>query len=120
MREANGQMKDVPLTVRRSVHGPVVAERGGAPIAMRVAAIDRPKLFEQFWRMGLAKTFDQWESAMRMQQLPIFNTIYADRDGRIVYVYNAALWKHATGDYRFWKGVVPGDRRAHRHRDRAV
>ncbi len=47
---------------------------------------------------------------MRMQQLPLFNTAYADRDGHIAYVYNATLWKHATGDYRFWQGVVPGDR----------
>jgi acyl-homoserine-lactone acylase len=47
---------------------------------------------------------------MRMQQLPLFNTAYADRDGHIAYVYNATLWKHPTGDYRFWQGVVPGDK----------
>src|SRR5262245_24595828 len=110
VREANGSLRDVPVEVRRSVHGPVVAERGGAPIAMRVAAIDRPRLFEQFWRMGLAKTLDEWQTAMRMQQLPLFNTAYADRDGHIAYVYNATLPVHATGDYRFWQGVVPGER----------
>jgi len=110
VREASGQSRDVPLTVRRSVHGPVVAERQGAPIAMKVAALDRPRLFEQFWRMGLAKNFKEWEAAMRMQQLPLFNTAYADRDGHIAYVYNATLPVHATGDYRFWQGVVPGDR----------
>ena len=99
-----------PLTIRRSVHGPVVAERRGAPIAMRVAALDRPRMFEQFWRMGLAKNFAEWEAAMRMQQLPLFNTAYADRDGHIAYIYNATLPVHATGDYRFWQGVVPGDR----------
>jgi acyl-homoserine-lactone acylase len=77
---------------------------------MRVAALDRPKMFEQFWKMGLAKNFAEWEAAMRMQQLPLFNTAYADRDGHIAYVYNATLWKHPTGDYRFWQGVVPGDK----------
>ena len=110
VREANGSMRDVPLTVRRSVHGPVVAERGGAPIAMRVAAIDRPRLFEQFWRMGLAKNLTEWQDGMRMQQLPLFNTAYADRDGHIAYVYNATLPVHTSGDYRFWQGVVPGDK----------
>ena len=110
VKQADGTTKEEALVVRRSVHGPVVAERGGAPIAMRVAALDRPKLFEQFWRMGLAKNFAEWDAAMRMQQLPLFNTAYADRDGHIAYVYNATLWKHATGDYRFWQGVVPGDR----------
>jgi acyl-homoserine-lactone acylase len=110
VRAANGQLRDEVLTIRRSVHGPVVAERRGAPIAMRVAALDRPRMFEQFWRMGLAKNFAEWEAAMRMQQLPLFNTAYADRDGRIAYIYNATLPVHPTGDYRFWQGVVPGDR----------
>jgi acyl-homoserine-lactone acylase len=110
VREADGRMRDEALTIRRSVHGPVVAERRGAPIAMRVAALDRPRMFEQFWRMGLAKNFAEWETAMRMQQLPLFNTAYADRDGRIAYIYNSTLPVHANGDYRFWQGVVPGDR----------
>ncbi len=110
VKQADGTTKDEALVVRRTVHGPVVAERRGMKIAMRVAALDRPKMFEQFWKMGLAKNFEEWETAMRMQQLPLFNTAYADRDGHIAYVYNATLWKHPTGDYRFWQGVVPGDK----------
>jgi len=110
VKQADGTTKEEALVVRRTVHGPVVAERRGMKIAMRVAALDRPKMFEQFWRMGLAKNFAEWETAMRMQQLPLFNTAYADRDGHIAYVYNATLWKHQTGDYRFWQGVVPGDK----------
>lgn len=109
VRKADGTLRDEPLTIRRSVHGPVIAERRG-PIAVRVAALDRPRMFEQFWRMGLAKNFGEWEQAMRMQQLPLFNTAYADRDGRIAYVYNATLPVHAEGDYAFWQGVVPGNR----------
>lgn len=110
VKQSDGTTKEEPLVVRRSAHGPVVAERRGMPIAMKVAALDRPKLFEQFWRMGLARNYAEWDAAMRMQQLPLFNTAYADRDGRIAYVYNATLPVHPTGDYRFWQGVVPGDR----------
>ena len=110
VKQPDGSMKEEALVVRKSVHGPVVAERRGMKIAMRVAALDRPKMFEQFWQMGLAKNFGEWETAMRMQQLPLFNTAYADKDGHIAYVYNATLWKHPTGDYRFWQGVVPGDK----------
>lgn len=110
VKQADGTIKDEVLVVRKTVHGPVVAERRGMKIAMRVAALDRPKMFEQFWKMGLAKNFAEWEAAMRMQQLPLFNTAYADRDGHIAYIYNATLWKHPTGDYRFWQGVVPGDK----------
>ena len=110
VKQADGSTKDEALVVRRSLHGPVVAERRGMPIAMKVVALDRPKLFEQFWRMGLARNHTEWDAAMRMQQLPLFNTAYADRDGHISYVYNATLPVHRTGDYRFWQGVVPGDR----------
>jgi acyl-homoserine-lactone acylase len=106
----DGAMREEPITIRRTVHGPVVAARNGVTIAMRVAAIDRPRLFEQFWRMGLAHNLAEWKDAMRMQQLPLFNTAYADRDGRIGYVYNSTLPVHATGDYRYWQGIVPGDR----------
>ena len=54
------------------------------PVAMKVSSIDRPGLFEQFWRMGLSQNLEEWEEAMRMQQLPIFNTCYADKDGHIM------------------------------------
>ena len=59
--------------------------------------------------MGLAKNFDEWRDAMRMQQLPIFHTMYADRDGRIMYVYNAAPPVREHGDHAYWNGVIPGD-----------
>jgi acyl-homoserine-lactone acylase len=67
-------------------------------------------MFEQFWRMGLARNLEEWRNAMRMQQLPIFHTLYADRDGRIMYVYNAAPPVRTHGDHQYWTGVVPGDR----------
>ncbi len=35
----------------------VAADRSGLTVAMRVAALDRPRLFEQFWRMG-TRAFD--------------------------------------------------------------
>ena len=79
-------------------------------VALRVVAVDRPKMFEQFWRMGLARNFDEWRGAMRMQQLPIFHTMYADRDGRIMYVYNAAPPVRKHGNHAYWNGVIPGDR----------
>ena len=94
----DGTMREDTMTIRRTVHGPVVADRNGMTVAMRVAAIDRPRLFEQFWRMGLAKNLAEWKDAMRMQQLPIFHTAYADRDGHIGYVFNATLPVHPTGD----------------------
>ena len=110
VRQPDGTLKDVAHTVRRTVHGPVFTDRRGVTVALRVVPADRPRMFEQFWRMGLAKNFDEWRTAMRMQQLPIFHTMYADRDGRIMYVYNAAPPVRKHGDHAFWSGVIPGDK----------
>ena len=49
-----------PHTIRRTVHGPVFSDRRGVTVALRVSPADRPRMFEQFWRMGLAKNFDEW------------------------------------------------------------
>jgi acyl-homoserine-lactone acylase len=110
VRQPDGSLRDVPHTIRRSVHGPVFSDRRAVTVALRVMAVDRPKMFEQFWRMGLARNFDEWRGAMRMQQLPIFHTMYADRDGRIMYVYNAAPPVRKHGNHAYWNGVIPGDR----------
>ena len=110
VRQADGTLRDEPFTIRRSVHGPVFSDRRGVTVALRVVAADRPRMFEQFWRMGLARNLDEWRTAMRMQQLPIFHTMYADRDGHIMYVYNAAPPVRAHGDHAYWNGVIPGDR----------
>jgi acyl-homoserine-lactone acylase len=110
VRQADGTLRDEPLTIRRSVHGPVFSDRRDVTVALRVVAADRPRMFEQFWRMGLSRNLSEWREAMRLQQLPIFHTMYADRDGHIMYVYNAAPPVRATGDHAYWNGVVPGDR----------
>jgi acyl-homoserine-lactone acylase len=112
VREPDGSLRDVPLTIKRSVHGPVVVEREGITAALRVAPASRPRMFEQYWNMSLAKNVEEWKDAMRMQQWPIFHTMYADRDGHIMYVYNTAPPKRTTGDHAFWRGVVPGDQSA--------
>jgi acyl-homoserine-lactone acylase len=110
VRQTDGTLRDESFTIRKSEHGPLVVDREGTAIALRVTALDRPRLFEQFWKMGLARDFAQFQDAMRMLQLPLFNTAYADRDGHIMYIYNAAVPVRARGDYQFWNGVVPGDR----------
>ena len=66
-------------------------------------------MLEQLWRMGLARNFGEFEQAMRMLQLPLFNTMYADRDGHILYLYNAVTPVRPRGDRKFWSGMVPGD-----------
>jgi acyl-homoserine-lactone acylase len=90
-----------------SKHGPVMKTDQGA-WAIRYAGIGRAlRAGEQWFRMNKAKDLVEWKQAMSMQGIPMFNTVYADRD-HIGYVYNALLpIRHEGPD---WKAVLPGDK----------
>jgi acyl-homoserine-lactone acylase len=109
VRQRDGSFTSETVTVRSSVQGPVIAERNGAPIAMRVAGLDRPFALDQYWQMDTAHDFAGFQAAVARLQVPTFNMMYADRDGHIEYLYNGLVPRHASGDLRYWEGVVPGD-----------
>ena len=110
IRQPDGSLTTETLTVRSTVQGPVIAEPDGAPIAMRVAGLDRPHALEQYWRMATARDFAGYQAALRMMQVPSFNVIYADRDGHIQYLFNGLVPKKQGRDLAYWSGLVPGDR----------
>lgn len=67
--------------VYRSVHGPVY-ETGGHFYALRYAAIDRALTSVlQWYRMDKARSLPEWKDAMRLQGIPMFNTVFADQYG---------------------------------------
>ncbi len=96
----------VPRTVWRAVQGPVMRGARG-DFAIRYAGADRMGMVEQYYRLTRARDWGEWERAMATQGVPATNFIYADRMGRIAYLYNAAFPKRRPGyDYG---GVLPGD-----------
>lgn len=109
IRQPDGSFQTETVSVRTTVHGPVIAQRAGAPIALRVAGLDRPFALEQYWQMATAHDFAGYEAAVSRLQTPTFNIIYADRAGHIQYLYNGLVPRRASGDLAYWKGVVPGD-----------
>ncbi len=109
VRQPDGSFTTETVSVRATVQGPVVGERDGAPIAMRVAGLDRPAALEQYWLMATAHDFAGFQAALARLQVPTFNIVYADRDGHIEYLYNGLIPRHAFGDLRYWSSTVPGD-----------
>lgn len=97
----------IPQTFHASVHGPVVVTDHGA-FAVRYAGIGRRvRAVEQWFRMNKAASFEAWRAAMRVAGVPMFNTVYADRE-HVFYVYNGLLGRRGPGfDYT---KVLPGDR----------
>ncbi len=109
VRRPDGGFDTETLEVRSTVQGPIVGMRDGAPIAMRVAGLDRPRALEQYWRMETAPNFAAYQGALRMMQVPTFNIIYGDKDGHVEYLFNGLVPRHAFGDLKYWTSTVPGD-----------
>ena len=89
-----------------SVHGPVLRGKH-ATYAIRYANYEDIRVVEQWYRMNKATNFDEWNSAMSMTAIPMFNAGYADKTGNIFYIYNAKLPLRAEG--YDWEGVLPGN-----------
>ena len=63
VRMPGGVLRDEKIEVRRTVHGPVVYEGKGFVIAMRVAGLDRPRMLEEWFRMGEAHNAQEFSRA---------------------------------------------------------
>jgi len=111
VRGEDGTISERRLPIRRSVHGPVLAVRGGTAYAMRVAGVADPAYaatFAQYGDMAAATGRAEWEAAFSRLQLPMFNAVFADDSGDILYVSNGLHPARPRGDADFWAGVVDG------------
>lgn len=92
--------------VKESIHGPVLEFDHGT-YALRISSIKDLRFVEQWYRMGKARNFTEFKEAMRIHAIPMFNTGYADREGKIYYVYNAKIPRR---DPRYdWRKILPGE-----------
>jgi acyl-homoserine-lactone acylase len=107
VRTSPGATRDEPFVIRRSVQGPVVAERRGKALALRVVNLDESHLVGQYWDMIRAGNLQEFEAALGRLQMPFFTVMYADRDGHIMHLFGGRVPVRPAGDYD-WSGVVPG------------
>jgi acyl-homoserine-lactone acylase len=109
VKQADGSFRDDTLAVRRAVHGPVVHQTGGEAYAARVAGLDQPGMLQQWWDMGRAGSFAEFEAIVKRLQIPMFNVMYADRDGHIYYLFGGRVPERPAHDFGWWEGIIPGD-----------
>jgi len=81
VKQDNGTLRSEPLVVRRSIHGPVVAEKDGKAVAG--GWCDQPGALEQWWDMAHATNLAEFEAALKRLQIPMFTVMYADREGTL-------------------------------------
>jgi acyl-homoserine-lactone acylase len=108
-KQPDGSLGEERIDIRRSVHGPVVYDQNGVTVAMRVAGLDRPKMLEQWFRMGEARTLQEFQSALRMMSVPMWHANYADDRGHIMFVFDGLVPRRRQHDFQYWSGIVPGD-----------
>ena len=107
-RQPDGTFKEEKLTIRRSVHGPVVGEKPGRALAARIVGLDSPGLGQEYLDLLRARNLGQFEEALSRLQMPMFTVMYADRDGHIMHLFGGQTPVRPPGPYR-WSGIVPGN-----------
>jgi acyl-homoserine-lactone acylase len=58
--------------------------------------------------MAHASNLATFEAALRRLQIPIFNVLYADREGNIMFLFGGQIPVRKEGPWN-WAGMVPGD-----------
>jgi len=81
---------------RKTHHGPIVTVREGKPLAIKLARLEEGGWSDEWYQMSKAKSMAEFKTAMAKCAIPMFNAMYADRDGNIFYVYNGAVPKRST------------------------
>ena len=109
VKEKNGNLRSESLVVRRSVHGPILTEKQGKAIALRVVGLDKPAALEQWWDMARSKNFSEFETALKRLEIPMFTVMYADREGHIMHLFNGQVPIRKKGDFKYWSGTIPGN-----------
>jgi acyl-homoserine-lactone acylase len=72
-------------------YGPVIHRANGKVYVFKFAGDGELRAGEQFLRMMRSKSLNEWKEAMKMRARMTSNFTYADHDGNIFYIWNAAL-----------------------------
>jgi acyl-homoserine lactone acylase PvdQ len=90
VKTASG-MAEHKVTFRKTHHGPIVARRDGKWLSVKMARFEEGGQLDEWYNMTRARNLDEFKKAMSATAVPMFNAVYADREGNIFYVYNGAV-----------------------------
>ena len=99
-------MTEREFTFRKTHHGPIVARRNGKWLSIRMSRFEEGGQVDEWYNMTRAHNLEEFKKAMSATAVPMFNAVYADREGNIFYVYNGAVPRRSP-DYD-WSQPVDG------------
>jgi len=112
IKQDDGSLVEQEIPLLKTVHGPVVNQKEGKVLALRMVGLDRPNMFLQWWRMINSTSFDEFEAALKMAQIPFWNVMYADKSGDIFYLFNGLVPKRTEDSWDYWDRIIPGGKSA--------
>ncbi len=107
--------------IRYTEFGPVFQSKSGWYSLRFPGAMDL-RATEQWYRMNKARNFAEFETALKMEAIPLFNITYADVDGNIFYESGCQVplrdtsltWKQpidGTSSKYKWNSLIPYSRK---------
>jgi acyl-homoserine-lactone acylase len=91
VKTSEGDKETRTFTFYASHHGPVVAQRDGQMLAVRMAKFVEGGQLQQRYDMIRASNLEEFKAALGQLATPMFNTMYADADNNIYYAYYGAV-----------------------------
>ncbi|MBI1785571.1 penicillin acylase family protein, partial [Candidatus Sumerlaeota bacterium] len=93
-----GGMDERTYPFRKTHHGPVVGKKDDTHyFSANIAKLMDGNRARQALKMVKSHNLTEFKEAMSLLNLNMFNTIYADKDGNIYYLYNGAIPKRDPG-----------------------
>ena len=128
---------DVPLTIRRTSHGPLVSDLtgdftavatqttlpsgqpGDTAVSLAWTALDVSSTAASIFALNTARNWDEFRGAAKLFEVPAQNLVYADVEGNIGYQTPGRLPLRGAGDGTYpapgwdsayaWTGFIPFD-----------
>lgn len=99
------EINERSITALYSHHGPVIREEDGKWVAISLM-VEREKALTQSYSRTKTKNHQEFKATMDLKTNSSNNTVYADKDGNIVYYHGNFIPKR---DPKFdWRNVVDG------------
>ena len=114
-------LEDRAVTYRKTHHGPIVRSLNATrQLATNVGRMNDALFGRQIYRMVRSRNYQEFRAALATLDQRMFNLVYADKDGNILYLYNGIVprrdpkldWSKAVDGSRpesDWKGILTLD-----------
>jgi acyl-homoserine-lactone acylase len=107
IKNKDGSVSEQQIEVLGSAYGPVIRKGAHKALAIHMAGTDHPDALLQWWKMANSRNLPEFESALKMAQIPFWNVLYADVHGDIFYVFNGLVPARSYGDWYTWNKIIP-------------